>query len=328
LKKPDILSMLKSIGVIFAALALTAGPAFAVTYSTSFALTENPISEGGKWVNGKADGLSWNNIATANGLSVATHRMLTAPPYDDCIAHLSKSFMTFGNDQYAQGTVHRVAGYQLGHEIELLLRFQITANNARGYEIYWSTNTGLYIVRWNGALNSFTPLYTVSPGLANDGDVVRAEASGSTITVKINGRVVLSGSDNTWTNGQPGIGLNPYDPNSDMAGYCWSDFTAGDLGGTSAQASAAMLTPDFCGDPEPNPANPRTVMRYGLALPGDVHITLHDVRGGFVATLKQGRSEAGIHEVLISAAGIPSGVYLVSASVGKVRKTARVLLLK
>ncbi len=198
-------------------------------YSTSFGTTENPISEGGKWVNGKAVGVQWNNIATQNGAAAATSKMLTAPPYNDCIAHISSSYMAFNANQFAEGTVYRASGYTAGHEIELLLRFQITANNARGYEIYWSTNGGLYIVRWNGPLNDFNPLATTSAGLANNGDVVRAEISGNTITVKINGNTRLTYSDSKWLSGQPGIGLNPYEASSDFSSYTWSDFTAGNL---------------------------------------------------------------------------------------------------
>src|ERR1043166_4720389 len=36
------------------------------TYTTSFPLTENPISESGMWVNGQADGLLWANCITTN----------------------------------------------------------------------------------------------------------------------------------------------------------------------------------------------------------------------------------------------------------------------
>jgi hypothetical protein len=199
------------------------------SYTTSFSLNESVISEGGKWVNGKAVGLSWHDIGTSGGTAIATHRMSIAPPYDDCVAHLSSAFLSFNANQYAQGTVYRAPGYTSGHEIELLLRFEITANSARGYEIYWSTNGGLYIVRWNGPINSFNSLYVASAGLANDGDVVRAEITGSTITVRINGSVVLSGTDSAWTSGQPGIGLNPWGTDSDFTSYTWKDFAAGNL---------------------------------------------------------------------------------------------------
>jgi len=34
------------------------------SYSTDFPLEEDPISEGGMWINGKADGIDWTDVAT------------------------------------------------------------------------------------------------------------------------------------------------------------------------------------------------------------------------------------------------------------------------
>lgn len=198
-------------------------------YSTSFLSTENPISEGGVWVNGLSAGLDWQNLQTTGGVAAATHKMLTSPPYDDCIAHISSSAVSFPENQYAQGTVFRSSGYTAGHEIELLVRFSITANVARGYELYWSTNGGLVLVRWNGALNDFNPLASSSPGLATTGDVLRLEVLGSLLTAKINGATQFTFTDTSWSTGQPGIGQNPYEAASDFTSYAWSDFTAGAL---------------------------------------------------------------------------------------------------
>ena len=40
------------------------------TYTTSFPLTENPISEGGKWIGGQsAGGNLWGNVQTTPGLA-------------------------------------------------------------------------------------------------------------------------------------------------------------------------------------------------------------------------------------------------------------------
>src|SRR5260221_2997308 len=41
-----------------------------MSYSTSFPLTENPISEGGRWVNGGLLGLDWTNVSTTPGLAI------------------------------------------------------------------------------------------------------------------------------------------------------------------------------------------------------------------------------------------------------------------
>jgi hypothetical protein len=198
------------------------------SYSTNFAGGQNPLSEGGKWINGKAVGLDWNNAQSAPGKAYAA---AFVSGYDDPIAVLNT---TFPANQYAQGTVSRVSGYSpsASHEVELLLRFQITARSARGYEVLWGHSGELNIVRWNGPLGNYTPLGGVTGpniGAAVDGDVLRAEIIGSVIRVFKNGTLVMTGpSDTMWANGQPGIGFWPK-PGATLQNYGWKTFSAGGL---------------------------------------------------------------------------------------------------
>lgn len=198
------------------------------SYFTDFPAVENPISEGGEWVNGGADGLSWQDIRTAQGLAYASG---TSAGYNDCIAHLTG----FPPDQYAEATVHVVSGYTppSSHEVELLLRFRITANDARGYEVLAGWGGGYsQIVRWNGPLSSFTYLSTSGPGFGAlaEGDVIRATAVGSTLTAYKNGVQVLQATDSTWADGDPGMGLfvRP-GTGATPSSYCYSTFAAGGL---------------------------------------------------------------------------------------------------
>lgn len=196
------------------------------SYSTNFGATENPISEGGKWVNGKAVGLDWNNAQTVPGKAYAADY---ATGYNDPIAVLNS---TFAANQYAQGTVARATSYSPGvsHEIELLLRFQISAHNARGYEVLWAHEGNMAIVRWNGPLGNYTPLVdNLVIGKAVEGDVLRAEVIADVIRVYRNGTLVAtSPSDTTWASGQPGMGFWPK-PGATLANYGWKSFQAGSL---------------------------------------------------------------------------------------------------
>ncbi len=210
-------------------------PAMAGSYATDFPAAEYPLSEGGKWTCGKAVGLDWNNPLSASGRACASVRSgLSGDRYDDSIAHLSNSFASIGADQYAQGTVYRVPGYSPGgskHEIELLLRFQITPRGARGYEVLWGHGGDFAIVRWNGPRGDYTDLGVSGPGpgVAVDGDVLRAEISGDTIKVFKNGQWVGSGPPNpTWRDGQPGLGFWPVD-SSTPSSYGWKRYEAGGL---------------------------------------------------------------------------------------------------
>jgi hypothetical protein len=208
-----------------------------VSYTTNFNSIENPISEGGKWVTGKANGLLWNDPKTASGKAYASVRSGTGDSrFDDSVAHLSSAFQTFNADQYAQGTVYLADNYSSAtHEVELLLRFTINNYDAHGYEVLWGLSGYIAIVKWNGGLGDYTPLY--DPGVGSiraprDGDVLRAEIAGNIITITLNGAVVatvdVTAMDWDWPSGQPGIGFWPTD-DAIPENYGWKSFQAGDL---------------------------------------------------------------------------------------------------
>ena len=201
------------------------------TYSTNFNLTENPLNELGVWTNGAAVGLNWHNVQTASGHAYSS---AIIGGYDDAVAHLSG----FAANQYAQGVVYREVGYNPGsnHEVELLLRFEITANNARGYEVLWGKDGNVGFVRWNGPLGDYSPILDINipgMGVAVDGDVMRAEITGNIITLYLNGIFkysvdVTSVPGPVWTTGQPGVGFWPTGSAS-IEKYCWSSYQAGNL---------------------------------------------------------------------------------------------------
>jgi hypothetical protein len=205
----------------------TTGTTQSGTYTTIFDQTENPMSEGGRWTNGLAVGLAWNNVQTASGSAFGT--AFTPNTYADNIAHLSG----FPTNHYIEGVVHRAGGYNPAqvHEIELLCRFLITANNARGYELLIDTAGSSQIVRWNGAESNFTVLNATGTGLGAiaDNDVIRLEVSGSTITAFKNGVQALQATDSTWTTGNPGIGMFTRGGDGVLPNFGWKSISAGAL---------------------------------------------------------------------------------------------------
>ena len=208
-------------------------PASVASYATNFPVAENPLAEGGKWLCGKAVGLDWNNPQVLAGRACASVRSgASGSRYDDSIAHLSRAFASIGANQYAEGTVYRAPGYSPAgskHEIELLLRFEISAHGARGYEVLWGHDGDFAVVRWNGPLGDYTDLGVngPGPGIAVDGDVLRAVITGNLIMVYKNGALVgTSPPNSTWQDGQPGIGFWPVD-SSTPASYGWKRFEAG-----------------------------------------------------------------------------------------------------
>jgi len=204
--------------------ATTQSQSGAPSYTTTFPVAENPLSEGGRWINGKAVGLNWTNVTTLPGLAFGTQSGTGG--FNDSIAVLQG---TWGPDQSAAATVYR--RYQqpvtTDEEVELLLRFTIAPGVARGYEVLFSVGafTNLIaIVRWNGPLGSFTVLKTVQRQLPiANGDVVKATIVGDRITAYINNALALTITDSTFTSGSPGLGFF-FQANGPLGGNTNSDF--------------------------------------------------------------------------------------------------------
>jgi hypothetical protein len=182
------------------------------TYSTDFSNPENPISEGGKWNNGRSVGLDWTDVRIIDGISCGTQRGTDSGVfmYNDSYAVLSG----FPPDQTAQGVVNiKNPTGSCNQEVELLLRWNSSAHRATGYECLArclnSQESYMEIVRWNGALGDFTylaRLHSSSAGL-KDGDTLKASVTGNQITFYLNNVLKLQCTDSTYPEGNPGIGF-------------------------------------------------------------------------------------------------------------------------
>lgn len=78
----------------------------------------------------------------------------------------------------------------------------------------------------------------------------------------------------------------------------------------------------------PNPFNPTTTLSVELAQTGAVDLRVFDLAGRQVATLAQGRMEAGRHEVAFNAANLPSGLYLARLQTEQGQQVSRLILTK
>jgi hypothetical protein len=207
------------------------------SYTTTFPLTENPISEGGNWINGGTVGLDWTNVSTTPGLAIG-HEV--GALFTDATALLTG---TWGPNQQVSATVHSVnqndGCYQ---EVELRLRSALSAHVSTGYEVMFkasqTSQAYVAIARWNGALGNFTQLGVQNGAQygVKTGDVVMATIVGNVITAYKNGVQVLQVTDNTFTSGAPGMGFNLDNGPS----YPGCSGTNGDYGFTSL---TAMDTP-------------------------------------------------------------------------------------
>lgn len=201
------------------------------SYSTSFETDENPISEGGMWLNGRTDGIDWIDVITRDGVAYgavsrnsAVERRAeqgnlddaeeSAPEgdYDDPTAVLTG---TWGRNQHATGIVFSQNPTEdYFQEVQLRLRHTMVPNHCTGYEVFWrclkSETAYSEIVRWNGAIGDWTSIARrVGPDVGvKDGDLVEATIVGDEIKGYINGVEVISVRDDTIPTGNPGIGFN------------------------------------------------------------------------------------------------------------------------
>jgi hypothetical protein len=211
------------------------------SYRTNFELDENPMSEGGMWLNGKKDGIDWADVITKNGgaygsvtrMAVAERRVeqgnldpssgegsVPEGDYDDPTAVLTGSW---GQNQHVKGKVFsKNPTEEYFQEVEIRLRSTISPNSCTGYEVFWrclkTENGYAEIVRWNGKVGDFTSLKKLIGAQygVKDGDEVEATIHGNVLKGFINGVEVISATDDVFDSGSPGIGFNFFVGNTNV----------------------------------------------------------------------------------------------------------------
>jgi hypothetical protein len=106
-------------------------------YKSIFPLTENPISEGGNWINGATTGVDWKDMQTTPGLVFGPVNFATST-YNDATAVLSGSWRGDQRVETVVKSLNQVNGTTDFEEIEHRLRTTITANSIKGYEVNWA----------------------------------------------------------------------------------------------------------------------------------------------------------------------------------------------
>src|SRR5580765_501775 len=108
-------------------------------YATAFPLNENPVSEGGNWINGLVVGLDWSNCATSGGVVQGRQNNGGGPSYNDSTALLTG---TWGSNQTVTVNLYKASVVENDWpEVEIRLRSALTAHSCTGYEVLWSLRT-------------------------------------------------------------------------------------------------------------------------------------------------------------------------------------------
>ena len=208
------------------------------TYSTTFSLTEAPISENGRWVNNSTNRTL---VDTAGGIAYGTQ---IGGAFDDSYARLTG---TWSPNTVVEASVFRGNTFGI-QEVEFLFRANDSIpGKVTLYEINFAHN-GQYVdfYRWEGGiqLSEFTPLvpsltYSI-PGGINNGDRLRGQMVGNTLSAWIDmgaGWVLIGSASDTAgpnggaviTRGTPGIGFFKTSGSGDMNQYGFFDLKVTEL---------------------------------------------------------------------------------------------------
>jgi len=216
-------------------------------YSTSFPMTENPISENGHWIGGQSAGSNiwgkvlWGNVQTRENMAVGVSN---PTKFGDPTAILSGAW----EPNHTVSATVRIKSTPRGkccREVELRLRTTISAKSITGYEAYCSVmpdNPYCHIARWNGPNGSYCNIESSTPSMyAADGDVLAASVTGTNpvvVTMFKNGTQILQATDSgqncspggpagPFSSGNPGIGFYG-DQDSDWSSFGFSTMSAQD----------------------------------------------------------------------------------------------------
>lgn len=218
-------------------------------FVTSVTAVENPMSQGGAWLQGGADGLDWKNIRTSSGVMNGEDAPVA---FSDPHAVLKGNW---GINQYASAVAYCFSPDDTQfQEVEILLRHVVSAHVSRGIEVNWrcSGSAAGYSegVFWNGALADFNAISHNDGATFSvvDGDIISATAIGPTISVYKNNTFKYSFVD-PWFNfystnsvGSPGVGFNYHDQAVKHSEFGIKAFTATDDRGVISTSLSGGVT--------------------------------------------------------------------------------------
>lgn len=192
-------------------------------YQSSFPLTENPVSEGLRWINGDSAAGLWRPVRTTPGFAFATG-VSASPPYDDPTALLAGEW---GRTQSVEALIV-VPGSEpaQNQEVELRTLSSVRGNKLVGYEFLYSVRASipyLQIMRWDGDPSDIAFFVSLAFSGGNQalvtGNRIKAISypsglhelyvdygTGRVLGNPSNYTLKLSGTDSTYPTGAPGMG--------------------------------------------------------------------------------------------------------------------------
>jgi subtilisin-like proprotein convertase family protein len=97
---------------------------------------------------------------------------------------------------------------------------------------------------------------------------------------------------------------------------------------SSATMLEAPIPLEYSLSAYPNPFNPETTLRFGIAQPGEVTLVVFNLNGQWMRNLTQRRYDAGTYYVTFDAGDLPSGIYFARLTAGAFVQTEKLVLMK
>jgi hypothetical protein len=229
-------------------------PGLAMSYYTTFSADQNPLSENGNWVDGTITGQNTDCAITNNcaGLHYAYGLQSGTNGYDDSLAVLAGT--NWGPTQSLTLTIYCTnqlpSSADVYEEVEYGLQCTLSNNWFSGYFMDCSLNSdssyvelGLYYGPGGANVNWGADVYDLPP--VTNGSTICAAITNGTITIAVNGQVVIQSTDPTGISiptGAPCIGFFHQNMDGVQTDFGISSFYATDGNDPPGPCLSPLLT--------------------------------------------------------------------------------------
>ena len=258
---------------------------------------------------------------------------------DSGISLLYFAYLRVSNDSlYTMGTAEHVTGSSGGHAIDSTIIMHQTKfvfhlpislgtvvagmpdTNSLGPGVYETiTSSSTYDAYGtlnlpNGSFQALRSVQSTTFKTYNGGSLVYSSTSYSIVWNTVQGHQLTVGIDSGATSGSVSV-----------KSISWTRMsqTPTAVKMMTEQPAGFMLAQNY-----PNPFNPTTVISYSLPSAGRINLRVYDLLGREVATLVDGQTEAGVHEVSFDASRLPSGTYFYQLRAGSLVASKKLVYLK
>lgn len=217
---------------------LRRAPVALQSYFTNFPNTEDPLSEGNRWIGGFTVGGSWNDVRSLGGLATLSAVDHQTGDFNDQTALLlpNPGFASWRPNIRITGIAkHNPPATTNFRELEFRFRSALSAGVNSGYELNFGVGAlspYSQLMRWNGPHGSFDPINADIAGipLIVEDDEVVADLIDHAIRIFVNGDQkgaanIAAIAGTVFDTGLPGVGFY----NNISTNYGWKSIRVEEL---------------------------------------------------------------------------------------------------